>query len=144
MHYLPATSAKLGRMTDKSWLFYAIFAAVSAAFVGIFAKVGMEGIDPTLATTVRSFIMLLFLMAICTAQGVWNHLEKIRGWAVIMIALSGIAGATSWLFGFKALASGGQFRRFARIDKLSVPLAAVSRFSCCVIGRQPSTGRESF
>ena len=45
-----------------------------------------------------------------------------------MIALSGLAGATSWLFGFKALDVGGQVSQVAPIDKLSVPLAAVLAF----------------
>ncbi len=124
-------------MADNRWLLYAIFAAVSAAFVGIFAKVGMEGINPTLATTVRSAIMLVFLIIVTSAQSGWGHLSKIRGWAIVMIALSGLAGATSWLFGFKALASGGQVSQVAPIDKLSVPLAAVLAFF--LLRDRPST-----
>jgi transporter family protein len=116
-------------MTDQRWLIYAVFAAVAASLVSIFAKVGMEGIDPTLATTVRSAIMFLFLLIVCSAQGLWAKLPTIRGWAVAMIALSGLAGAISWLFGFKALAAGGQVTQVAPIDKLSVPLAAVLAFA---------------
>jgi transporter family protein len=112
-------------MIDNRWLLYAIFAAVSAAFVGIFAKVGMEGIDSTVAPTVRAVIMVVFLVAICTGQKLWGELPKVRGWAIVMIALSGVAGATSWLFGFKALAVGGQVSQVMPIDKLSVPLAAI-------------------
>src|ERR1700678_3093081 len=116
------------RGSDNRWLLYAILAAVSAAFVGLFAKKGMEGIDSTVATTVRSAVMLVFLAGICTVQDLWGHMPKIRGWAVVMIALSGLAGATSWLFGFKAYAAGGEVSQVAPIDKLSVPLAAVLAF----------------
>jgi transporter family protein len=112
-------------MTNNTWLYYALIAAVAAALTNIFAKIGMEGINPTAATTVRSAIMLIFLVAVCSAQNLWHHMGKIRGWAIAMIALSGIAGATSWLFGFKALAAGGKVTQVAPIDKLSVPLAAV-------------------
>jgi bacterial/archaeal transporter family protein len=115
-------------MTDQRWLIYALFAALSASLVSIFAKVGMEGIDSTLATTVRSLIMFVFLVLVCSAQGLWTKLPTIRGWAIVMIALSGLAGATSWLFGFKALAVGGQVTQVAPIDKLSVPLAALLAF----------------
>jgi transporter family protein len=115
-------------MTDQRWLLYAILAAVSASVVSIFAKVGMEGIDATLATTVRSAIMLVFLVTVCSFQQLWPKLPTIRGWAVLMIALSGVAGALSWLFGFKALAIGGQVTQVAPIDKLSVPLAAILAF----------------
>lgn len=115
-------------MTDQRWLLYAILAAVSASLVSIFAKVGMKGIDPTLATTVRSAIMLIFLVIVSSAQDLWGKLPTIRGWAIVMIALSGLAGATSWLFGFKALAVGGEVTQVAPIDKLSVPLAAMLAF----------------
>ena len=115
-------------MTDQRWLIYALLAAVSASLVSIFAKVGMEGIDATLATTVRSLIMFVFLVIVCSAQGLWAKLPTIRGWAIVMIALSGLAGATSWLFGFQALAVGGQVTQVAPIDKLSVPLAALLAF----------------
>jgi transporter family protein len=115
-------------MADNRWLVYAIFAAVAASLVSIFAKVGMEGIDATLATTVRSAIMFAFLVLVCAASGQWSQLHTIHGKAILMIALSGLAGATSWLFGFKALAVGGQVTQVAPIDKLSVPLAAVLAF----------------
>jgi transporter family protein len=115
-------------MADNRWLLYAILAAVSAAVVSIFAKIGMEGIDSTLATTVRAAVMLVFLAVVCTTEKLWDKLPTVRGWAVVMIALSGLAGATSWLFGFKALAVGGRVTQVAPIDKLSVPLAAVLAF----------------
>ena len=115
-------------MTDNRWLVYAIFAAISAACVSILAKIGMEGINSTVATTIRAAVMLVFLLLVTTTQELWGHLGKIRGWAVVMIALSGIAGATSWLFGFKALEVGGKVTQVAPIDKLSVPLAAVLAF----------------
>ena len=54
-----------------------------------------------------------------------------------MIALSGVAGATSWLFGFKALAAGGQVSQVMPIDKLSVPLAAI--LSVLLLRDRPST-----
>ena len=115
-------------MVQQKWLLYAIFAAVSASLVNIFAKVGMEGIDPTLATTVRAAIMLVFLAAVCFGQELWGNLSAIHSKALLMIALSGLAGALSWLFGFKALAVGGQVTQVGPIDKLSVPLAAILAF----------------
>ena len=115
-------------MVQQKWLIYAIFAALSASLVNIFAKVGMEGIDPTLATTVRAAIMLVFLAAVCFGQELWGNLSTIHSKALLMIALSGLAGALSWLFGFKALAVGGQVTQVGPIDKLSVPLAAILAF----------------
>ncbi|MDB5290240.1 MAG: EamA family transporter [Phycisphaerales bacterium] len=115
-------------MADNRWLLYAVLAAISAAGVSIFAKIGMKGIDSTLATTIRAAVMLGFLAIVCSAEKLWDKLPTVRGWAIVMIALSGLAGATSWLFGFKALAVGGRVTQVAPIDKLSVPLAAVLAF----------------
>ncbi|MDB5299469.1 MAG: hypothetical protein JWO87_1132 [Phycisphaerales bacterium] len=115
-------------MPDNRWLFYAVLAAVSAAGVSIFGKIGMEGIDSTLATTIRSGVMLAILTIICSAQNLWGKLPTVRGWAIVMIALSGLAGAISWLCGFKAYALGAKVTQVAPIDKLSVPLAAVLAF----------------
>lgn len=113
---------------QNNWLVYALLAAGCAAVVNIFAKIGMQGIDSTLATAVRSVVMVLFLAAVCTAQSKWAGLGAIDRRAMGMIALSGVAGAASWLFAFKALAVGGDVTRVSPIDKLSVPLAAVLAF----------------
>lgn len=114
--------------TLQPWLIYALLAAACAAAVPLLAKVGMEGIDSTLATAVRAVVMVVFLFAVCTAEKVWHELPTIRGRALLMITLSGIAGAASWLFGFKALQVGGRVTQVAPIDKLSVPLAALLAF----------------
>ena len=41
----------------KPWLFYALLSAVSAAFVSIFGKMGLAGLDSNAATAVRAVIM---------------------------------------------------------------------------------------
>ncbi len=123
LNSLPAEPAGYG------WLVYALLAAGCASMVGIFAKIGMEGIDSTLATAIRAAVMLFFLICICSAQRLWPKLATLHGKALAMIALSGIAGASSWLFGFKALQVGGKVTQVAPIDKLSVPLAAALAFA---------------
>lgn len=111
-------------MLQQPWLIYAILSAVAAALVGIFAKVGMEAIDPTLATAVRSILMTLFLAALCAVTGTWSRLGEIHLKAGAMILLSGLAGAVSWLFYFKAIQV-GTVSQVAPIDKLSMPLAVI-------------------
>lgn len=103
------------------WVPYAILSAVFAAAVAIFGKIGLKGIDSTLATTVRSVIMALFLLTVALSMG------KFSGWTLssfgnkewLMIALSGIAGALSWLFYFFAIKN-GNVTAVAAIDRLSI------------------------
>lgn len=111
-------------MAEYRWLIYAILSALCASFVGIFGKIGMKGIDSDLATAIRSVAMTILLLIFCSAIGVWSKLSTLHGRALTMIALSGAAGAISWIFYFKAIQI-GDVSKVAPIDKLSMPLAIV-------------------
>lgn len=110
----------------EPWLFYALLSAVSAAFVSIFGKVGLQGIDSNVATAVRAVIIAVFLIGVVFVQGNFSHLAEVlqdkKG--LLFVALSGIAGATSWLFYFLALKY-GPVSKVAPIDKLSVVFAVI-------------------
>lgn len=103
------------------WLFYAFLSAFMAALVAIFAKLGLKTIDPTLATTIRAIIMALFLVFVALALNKFNGftLESFTGREWILIILSAVAGALSWLFYFFALKTGNVVQ-VAAIDRLSV------------------------
>jgi bacterial/archaeal transporter family protein len=122
-------------MLTQPWLIYALLSAACAAFVGIFAKIGMAGIDSNLATAVRSAVMTLFLLMICSASGIFGKLNTLHPRAFMMIVLSGIAGAASWLFYFKALQA-GTVAQVAPIDKLSMPLAIL--LAVVILGDRPT------
>lgn len=102
-----------------SWIFFALLSALSAAFVAIFGKIGLAGIDTTLATTVRAVIMATFLVAVAFSLGKAGMLSTLSGKAFVFIALSGVAGALSWLFYFFALQKGPASGVVA-LDRLSV------------------------
>ena len=107
-------------------LLYALLSAGSAALVSIFGKVGLQGIDSNAATAVRSIIMAVFLVGVVAVQGHLGSLSTVFAdkKALLFIALSGIAGATSWLFYFLALKA-GKVSQVAPIDKLSVVFAVI-------------------
>ena len=109
-----------------SWLIFALLSAISAAFVSIFSKIGLSGLDSSAATAVRAIIMAIFLVCVMTAEGHMADLSTVftDRKALLFIALSGIAGATSWLFYFMALKT-GNVSQVAPIDKLSVVFAVL-------------------
>ena len=109
-----------------SWLIFALLSAISAAFVSIFGKIGLSGLDSSTATAVRAIIMAIFLVCVMTAEGHMADLSTVftDRKALLFIALSGIAGATSWLFYFMALKT-GNVSQVAPIDKLSVVFAVL-------------------
>jgi len=103
------------------WLVYAFLSSITAALVAIFAKIGLKGVDSTLATAIRSIIMTVFLVLVAF------FLKKFQGFNVnsfsnkdwLLIILAGIAGALSWLFYFFALKT-GLATKVATIDRLSL------------------------
>jgi len=100
------------------WLGYAALSAVLAGFVAIFGKIGVRGIDNTVATTVRAAIMFVFLFSVVAARGSLAAVRSIDRRSLLFIALSGLAGAGSWLCYFRALQLGDALR-VAPIDRLS-------------------------
>ena len=110
----------------SSWLIYALLSALGAAFVSIFGKMGVAGLDSSAATAVRAVIMAVFLVGVVVAEGHTADLPQVFAdrKALLFVALSGIAGALSWLFYFLALKE-GTVTQVAPIDKLSVVFAVV-------------------
>lgn len=91
------------------WTIFALLSAVSAAAVAILGKIGLKGVDSTLATTIRAVVMSVFLVVVTLSLGKFNGISSIQSIgnkALIYIVLSGIAGALSWLFYFFALKFG--------------------------------------
>lgn len=110
----------------SAWLLYALLSALFASLIAIFGKLGLANIDANSATTIRAIIMALFLIGVITIQGKWHHLATIvsNRQALLLIALSGIAGALSWLFYFLAIQH-GPVSKVAPIDKLSVVFSVI-------------------
>ena len=81
----------------RLWLIYALLSALCAAFVSIFGKVGLAGLDSSAATAVRAVIMALFLIGVVIAEGHAGSLPQVFAdtKALGFVALSGIAGALS-------------------------------------------------
>ncbi|MCM3746747.1 EamA family transporter [Paenibacillus pasadenensis] len=111
------------------WLPYALLSAVFAALVSIFGKIGLKDLDANSATALRSVIMALFLLAVIAVQGKFGQMGDILAQrkALAFIAMSGTAGALSWLFYFLALKV-GTVSQVGPIDKLSVVFAIALAF----------------
>ena len=102
-----------------NWLGWSLASAVFAALTAILAKVGVAGVDSTLATAVRTIVVLLFTWLLVWASPSAGGIGALttRNWS--FLALSGVATGLSWLCYFRALQI-GPASRVAPIDKLSV------------------------
>jgi transporter family protein len=68
-------------------------------------------------------------------MGLSGKLPTVRGWPLVAIILSGVAGAVSWLFYFRAIQL-GRVSQVAPIDKLSMPFAVV--LAVILLGDRPT------
>ena len=120
-------------MTTSSWQFWAVLSAAFAALTAIFAKVGVAGVNPDLATLIRTIVVVCALAIIVTATRQWQPLNALSGRTLIFLVLSGLATGASWLCYFRALKL-GDAAQVAPIDKLSVVFVAV--FATLFLGEQ--------
>ena len=102
-----------------SWILFALLSAFFAGLVAIFGKIGVQGVDSTLATTVRSIVMAVFLIITSAALGKASLIGMLDKKALFYIVLSGIAGALSWIAYFIALKQ-GPATPVAALDRTSV------------------------
>ncbi|CAD78001.1 MAG TPA: EamA family transporter [Rhodopirellula baltica] len=112
------------QVITTSWQFWAFMSALAAALTAIFAKLGVKGIPPDVATFVRTIVILCFVAMMLLASGQIGEVKTLSKRAVGFLILSGLATGCSWICYFRALDI-GQAAQVASIDKLSVVLVAV-------------------
>lgn len=110
-------------MEDYGWVVLGLIAALSAAGVTLFGSIGLERVDPILATTLRSIIMMATLVVVSLISGqlqaLWQGGSNMDGRAWLFIILAGLSGAISWLAYFAALRL-GVASKISALDRLSV------------------------
>lgn len=103
----------------KSWLMYAILSAVFASFTAILGKVGIQGVESTLGTAIRTGVVLIMAWIVVFATGKQHTVRKISKKELLFISLSGLATGASWMFYYRALQD-GLASVVVPIDKLSI------------------------
>ena len=91
---------------ERGWLFYAAGSAVFAALQSILGKVGVQDMDSTLATALRTVVVLVFAWAIVLGKKEGGDWKKMTRRDAVLLVLSGITTGASWLCYFRALQAG--------------------------------------
>jgi len=105
------------------WLPWAVASAVFSALTSILAKVGIEGVDPTLGTAIRTLVVLVLAWGIVLATGSTRQIPTLTSRSWVFLAASGLATGASWLCFYRALQA-GPASVVVPIDKLSVLVTA--------------------
>lgn len=103
------------------WLLFAIGSAFFAGVTSILAKCGIRKTDSTVATAVRTVVVLIFSWIMVFAAGSFDQIGSISGTTLLFLILSGAATGASWLCYFRALQI-GDINKVVPIDKSSTVL----------------------
>lgn len=109
------------------WVVFALLSALFAGITAILSKIGIQKTDSTLATALRTVVVLLFSWALVFAQGLQAQLGAISAHTYLFLALSGLATGASWLCYFHALKL-GTVNQVVPVDKSSTVLTMLLAF----------------
>ena len=104
---------------SRSWMLYAILAAVFAALTSILAKLGISGVESNLGTAIRTGVVLVMAWVIVFLRGKHRQLPALDRKELLFIGLSGLATGASWLCYYYAIGH-GDVSIVVPIDKLSI------------------------
>lgn len=110
------------------WIVFAFGSALFAGLTSILAKCGIKKTDSTVATAIRTVVVLAFSWIMVFVVGSEGEIKTISSHTLIFLVLSGLATGASWLCYFKALQL-GDINKVVPIDKsstvLTILLAAI-------------------
>ena len=109
------------------WILFAFGSAFFAGITAILAKCGIRKTDSTVATAVRTIVVLLFSWLMVFVVGSQDQLGSIDPNTWLFLILSGLATGASWLCYFRALQL-GDINKVVPVDKSSVILTMLLAF----------------
>ena len=88
--------------------------------VAVPAELGVEGVPSTLATAIRTIVVMIVAWGMVLGLGQQHAVPTLSRRSLMFLALSGVATGVSWLAYFRALQM-APASWVAPIDKLSLP-----------------------
>ena len=109
------------------WIVFAFGSAVFAGLTSILAKCGVRETDSTVATAIRTIVVLAFSWLMVVLTGSQTQIASIDAKTLLFLILSGLATGASWLCYFKALQV-GDINKVVPVDKSSTVLTILLAF----------------
>ena len=109
------------------WILFAFGSALFAGLTSILAKCGIRKTDSTVATALRTIVVLAFSWLMVFVVGSQKQISSLDGKTLLFLILSGLATGASWLCYFRALQL-GDINKVVPIDKSSTILTILLAF----------------
>ena len=120
------------------WILYAFGSALFAGLTAVLAKCGIRKTDSTVATAIRTIVVLIFSWLMVFIVGSQSQLSQIDAKTLLFLVLSGLATGASWLCYYHALQVGAA-SKVVPVDKLSVVITLALAF---VVLHEPFTAKS--
>lgn len=109
------------------WILYAVLSSFFAGLTSILAKIGINKTDSTVATAIRTIVVVIFSWIMVLVVGSINTISNIETKSLVFLILSGLATGASWLFYFRAIQI-GDINKVVPIDKSSTIITIILAF----------------
>ena len=110
------------------WIVFAFGSALFAGLTAVLAKCGIRNTDSTVATALRTIVVLVFSWGMVFLVGSQDQLAGLDGRTLLFLVLSGLATGASWLCYYRALQI-GDASKVVPVDKLSVVITLILAFT---------------
>ena len=120
-------SSQSGIVSGDMWLLFAFLSAFFAGLTTILAKCGIRKTDSTVATFIRTIVVLVFSWLMVFVVGAQGGITEIGPGTLLFLFLSGLSTGLSWLCYFKALEM-GDINKVVPIDKSSTVITVILAF----------------
>ena len=109
------------------WVLFAFGSALFAGITAILAKCGIRKTDSSVATAVRTVVVLLFSWLMVFLTGSQTQIGEISRKTWLFLILSGLATGASWLCYYRAIQL-GDVAKVVPIDKFSLVITVALAF----------------
>lgn len=109
------------------WIIMALLSALFAGMTAILSKIGVRNTDSTIATAIRTTVVLVFSWLLVFARGLQAQLGSISAHSYLFLIISGFCTGASWLCYFHALKL-GTVNQVTPVDKSSTVLTMLLAF----------------
>lgn len=109
------------------WFIFALLSAVFASLTSILAKVGIDNVNSTLATAIRTVVVVIMAWGMVFITGTQSGISEINKKSWIFLILSGLATGASWLCYYKAIQT-GEVSKVVPVDKMSTVITLILAF----------------
>ena len=109
------------------WFVFALLSAIFAALASILAKIGIGGVNSSLATAIRTVVVVFMAWGMVFLTNAQTGIADIDKKSWLFLILSGLATGASWLCYYKALQI-GDASKVVPIDKMSIVITLVLAF----------------